>query len=272
MEPVFEDQFTAFIDLLGFKKAILKGDENTISNIKLLLTDLSELRGDFSFTSEGTRTVQTSRVRPTVSAFSDCILISYPLRQFSKELKDEAPLTLTYVLSDFSFLLTQIAATALRSGLLVQGGATVGNLYHKGGVAFGKALIRAYEIQSTVSVYPRVILSTECAARLQSLEVQTGSIAKCDDGLYHFDYFSGLARAAGGVAWIQFVNDTINRNLSDLRKQTEPEEKAIAKWEWFGREFRNRVEWSKSHPPMVSCGAVPLSNSPGSISESWETN
>jgi len=48
MEPGDEEQFTAFVDLLGFGEAVSKGDEITQSKVLSLLLMLSQLQGEFN--------------------------------------------------------------------------------------------------------------------------------------------------------------------------------------------------------------------------------
>jgi hypothetical protein len=264
--PTLEEQFTVFIDLLGFKDAIIEQDEPTISKLLLFLSDLSMLRGDFLLKSEGTENVQSTFIRPSITTFSDSIVISYPLQTTYVGLGPDTEFTLVHIMWQVNFLLTQIAAAALNIGFLVRGGATIGSLYHAGGVVFGKALIDAYAIEAHDSKHPRVVLSQEILRRLTPLDMQTADIIKGDDGLYHFDYFKKLARAAaipsgdrekGIDAWIKYVNDTVDQNITKLENRQRISERD--KWSWFTREFRSGVERSKTQRTVPFGRAVAFS-------------
>jgi hypothetical protein len=43
-------------------------------------------------------------------------------------------------------------------GILVRGGLTIGDAFFSGSTMFGPAMIRAYELESRVAIYPRVVV------------------------------------------------------------------------------------------------------------------
>jgi hypothetical protein len=155
----------------------------------------------------------------------------------------------------FTQLLRGIAAAALRIGFLVRGGATIDMLHHSSGAVFGKALIDAYEIESRVAVYPRVVLSHNITSRKDWIENQA-DIVRANDGLYHFDYFRSLALssahpgpdyAANAGAWFEEVVGIVDRNLREFELKGKLGE--LAKWSWFAREFRDRLE--RQNPEFI---------------------
>jgi len=248
MPDNYEEQFTAFIDFLGFSEASGQIDESIRAKTLALLLALSSLRGDFdlqSTTHEGGG--KQSRIKPAISTFSDNIVISFPLGRISKDMDSDEYTTAVYIMSHFSQLLVTIAAFALRIGFLVRGGATIGNLYHAQGVVFGEALIEAFQIESQIAVYPRVVLSpaiTERQAWVKHFEVR-----RADDGLYHIDYFKMLAVGASAPgenygantkAWFAEAVGVIENNLRELESGRKLKE--LSKWAWFAREFRSGME------------------------------
>ncbi|WIV13644.1 hypothetical protein [Proteiniborus sp. MB09-C3] len=44
-------------------------------------------------------------------------------------------------------------------GLLLRGGIAVGKLYHDSEVVYGPGLVKAYELEDKVSIYPRTIMN-----------------------------------------------------------------------------------------------------------------
>jgi hypothetical protein len=54
--------------------------------------------------------------------------------------------------------LQQLAFSLLEQGVLCRGGVVKGPLYHQDGIVFGPALNDAYAIESSVAVYPRIVL------------------------------------------------------------------------------------------------------------------
>ena len=149
MEPKCEEQFTAYIDLLGFKEFSTRTDVESDEKRKEVLgflRSLSMLRGDFDVQSTTHETGKTSYIKPAISTFSDHIVISYPLGPISADGGLEERFTPVLIILQFNDLLTKIAGAALRIGFLVRGGATIGKLYHAQGVVFGEALVDAYQI------------------------------------------------------------------------------------------------------------------------------
>ena len=159
VEPRYEEQFTAFIDFLGFGEVSAGTNEATILKVLNLLRSLSALRGEFDVHSKAEVSGKKIFVKPAISTFSDHILISYPMQPISDEVGPSERIAAFAITYEFKQLLTSIAATALRIGFLVRGGATIGKLYHAQGVVFGEALIEAFQIESRTSIYPRVVLS-----------------------------------------------------------------------------------------------------------------
>jgi hypothetical protein len=90
----------------------------------------------------------------TISYFSDCIFISIPFY------RDDSKL-----LYEFIEHLSNASASLFKtSDVLLRGAVTIGKVFHKntGDPAFGPALIEAYELESNIANYPRIILSSEC--------------------------------------------------------------------------------------------------------------
>jgi hypothetical protein len=248
MEPVYEEQFTVFVDFLGFSGVSRSADDTKRLKVLNLLRSLAALRGEFDVQTATQGNGRTIRIKPAISTFSDHIVISYPLRAVRNEIGSDELIPAIFIVNQFVSLLGRIAAAALRIGFLVRGGATIGKLYHARGVVFGEALVDAFEIESRTSVYPRVVLSQHITSRLMWIERQP-KIVKCQDGLYHFDYFTSLLVDAGPVGagfgaavkeWYSDVTDLIGRNLVELESEGRLNE--LAKWAWFAREFRNGLE------------------------------
>ncbi len=269
MEPKYEEQFTAFIDLLGFEEYSTRTDDESTGKRKEVLDyllSLSALRGESDVQSIVHESGKTISIKPAISTFSDHIVISYPLGPITAEMELDERFNLVAIIGQFSFLLTQMAVSALRIGFLVRGGATIGKLYHAQGVVFGKALVDAYQIESRTSIYPRVVLSHKITSRLEGIEAWS-DIKRCDDGLYYVDYFKKLvlsaaipadSHAASVKAWIKDAIDIIARNLTELESQGRLNEQA--KWAWFAREFRSGLE--RQNPGLLKAIGVSLDTIP----------
>jgi hypothetical protein len=267
VEPKDEEQFTVFIDLLGFREFSAKVDpEGTAKRREVLdfLLSLSALRGEFKVEPLGQQNFK--QIRPAVSTFSDHIVVSYPTRPFDPETGFDDRQTVSFIRMHFRQFLRGMAAAALRIGFLLRGGATIGPLYHSQGAVFGKALVDAYDIESRTSTYPRVVLSNNITCRPVWMDGQS-EIVRCDDGLYHFDYFNSLAlsstapgpeAAKNAKAWFDCAVRTIDKKLRDLEKNGE--QKAFANWMWFARKYRQQLE--RENPKVLPGFEVDLGSIP----------
>jgi hypothetical protein len=243
------EQFTAFIDLLGFSEASSDTDDFTRARVLALLMNLSSARSEFAFNSTPLENGQRVEIRPTISTFSDHIVISYPIKKIAAALGADDATAAHHILANFSGTLQRIALSALSIGLLVRGGATVGNLYHANGIVFGDALIDAYRLESSVAVYPRVVLSQKICNRETWMRFGQIFLRRGIDGLYYFNYFRNLIFRESPPGknirvalqeWFAHINDLIGSNLSKLEKDgTMP---AFSKWAWFAHEIYSALE------------------------------
>jgi hypothetical protein len=250
MEPTYEEHFTAFIDFLGFSEASTKSDHNTRLEVLDLLVSLSLLRGEFDIKSTDHGVGTTHHLKPSISTFSDHIVISYPIKPIHERAGFDEHSTAIFVMYNFEQLLSRIAAAALRIGFLLRGGATIGNLHHARGVVFGEAMVEAFQIESRTSVYPRVVLSAKIASR-PNWNTEKNGIVRDDDGLYHVDYFRSLLFQSAPLGesfrpnvktWFEEVSILISRKLTEL--ETAGRLNEFSKWMWFTRKFRAALEAS----------------------------
>ena len=111
----------------------------------------------------------------------------------------DQPASVFHVLFD----LLHLCATAIRCGILLRVGIVTGLVCHDGKKLFGPAMNNAYHLESTVSKYPRIILSEEIIQIGQQYHNDTNdtdsernyilSLLKRDeDGFYVVDYFDAI--------------------------------------------------------------------------------
>src|ERR1700730_17195178 len=81
----YEDQFTAYVDLLGFSEAMANPAEPLRLKVLELLSQISFLRSEFSVKTKDQPDGSRSHwIRPAISTFSDHIVISYALQSLSE--------------------------------------------------------------------------------------------------------------------------------------------------------------------------------------------
>jgi hypothetical protein len=226
-----EERLIFFVDFLGFAEAVSSWDDAKLTNLIELLSDLRSLQGDFESNEETTDDGRRFTIRPAISTFSDHIVISYPTRDLLAANNDFGS-----GLISAEKLISPLAAAAMRLGLLIRGGATIGPLHHKDGVVVGGAMIEAYRLESGVSVYPRIAVSQNLYSKVNggfgSLFLQ-----KDYDGITHFNYFgSMIARSAtpdeSVASWVANTRKTVAHNIESFEGK---DWSKMAKWVWFGK-------------------------------------
>ncbi|OAI44316.1 hypothetical protein AYO42_00795 [Rhizomicrobium sp. SCGC AG-212-E05] len=135
----YERRLVAFFDVLGWRDKIEKAGTDPIQ-----LARLRNVVGFYSLIAKKRGTDSDLRI----STFSDNVAVSAKL-------------------SDLDFLLLMVGLVqilAVTEGCLLRGGVTIGDIVHDGDVVFGPALNRAYDIESRVAVYPRIVIDPEQTA------------------------------------------------------------------------------------------------------------
>jgi len=132
--PTYERKVVAFYDILGWRTEIENAgtDPKKIGDLRRLILQHSRML----------RLPVKSPVN--VSTFSDNIVIS--------SVPDKT--TTPYFLREMATIQLMTASM----GFLLRGGIAVGNIIHDDEVVFGPALNRAYELESKVAIYPRIVV------------------------------------------------------------------------------------------------------------------
>jgi hypothetical protein len=163
-EVHYERRIVTFFDILGWRRHI----EQAASD-PLRLAEMNFILHVFAVF----ESIRTSNQLPgaRISTFSDNVAISVP---YNEEF-----------LSPTIIAMARVQLGLAISGFLVRGAITVGDLYHSEAVVFGPALVRAYELESTQAVYPRVLLDTDVPAFAD----KEGSLLSRDGDLLFIDPF-----------------------------------------------------------------------------------
>ena len=166
----YEERYCAFIDFLGFSDAVRTkvwlpdGILNALNKAKEVAKADSDI---------------------TVTQFSDSLILSASVGQ------EAALVSMIWAARLLSFELAG-------HEVLLRGGLTEGEMYHKDNFAFGPAFIRAYQLEQAASM-PRIILDKGLETKLSfSSELSTDELQKFQkalipvdfDGWRYVDYFS----------------------------------------------------------------------------------
>ncbi len=155
----------AFIDILGFKNMVSKDIDSVILALRYIemfcesfFKFPSRQAGKSTFPLEywpeyDYSNNQEEMNKPTVTMFSDSIVISKPFDSF-------------FDISEFVEFISKIQYTLLTEGILIRGGISTGTLYHSAKYLFGSAIISAYQLESEKAIYPRIIIDEKLIQKL----------------------------------------------------------------------------------------------------------
>jgi hypothetical protein len=241
----YEDRVVAFIDVLGFADLVKDSENNLIAmaNVGKLVTVAKAFEtfvekylnhnGPDSFVS--------------LAIFSDCFVFSMN------------PDQIIYMVRWTGHLYKYL----LQNGFLCRGAIATGALYHRERIVVGPALVKAYELEQAVAVYPRVILD---APTLESWaeEFRPGSahphverLVKQDrDGQRFLDIFNPVwadfqpsfdTVPNDGDEFLKAVYQPIQNGLTDNRGRA----KILAKYSWLASEYNDRAR-DRGFPLLTS--------------------
>ncbi|MGA8430057.1 MAG: hypothetical protein WB729_09565 [Candidatus Sulfotelmatobacter sp.] len=147
-DTVYRDSLVSYFDILGFKNVVASSPPDRIVESLEELLSLSSHDPQFiRVTSRG------------LSAFSDHIVRTVSLDGLSAIQSVDA---IEFELTELQHIQANLAV----NGVFVRGAITRGPLYIDEDLVFGPALIRAYELEQTIAVHPRVVIDP---ALLESL-------------------------------------------------------------------------------------------------------
>ncbi|HEU5047867.1 MAG TPA: hypothetical protein VFT64_08500 [Rickettsiales bacterium] len=222
----YQDHIILYIDLLGFKDAI-RSNKEIIDIIEELLTIIAGIKREYQIEEIPGNMIE---MNPAISTFSDHLVVSYPIAPLKKHK------VLDWVIVEFRKIVGSLIIRTLRDGFLLRGSLTLGNIYHHKGIIFGEGLNRAYEMESKVAIYPRIVVSDDVLPIAAPAEAYVGKMIKEDfDGILHLDYLDDtLIRCPSW--WRDWVIKLTTHNIDKYKKSDELIK--LAKWGWFSRYFK----------------------------------
>jgi len=141
------EHVVAFVDLLGCSNSIRNNSIEMLNQVH----DLYVAAKDMCHKEPMAENCSKLKIK----IFSDNILFAYETGRQNSSTEDAfgSILILTQYLGIFQTL-------ALHRKLLLRGGLTIGDLYVDDVLVWGNGLLRAYELESNVAIYPRIIVDS----------------------------------------------------------------------------------------------------------------
>lgn len=244
----YERRLVAFIDILGWSRAVIysnKSPEQT-QKLGLALNAIQQATKQADWMAENSGNSKwPGDLRAT--HFSDCLVISTENNHSGK----------SHLISTLGFL----SSSLICHGFVLRGGIAFGDIYHQGGMVFGPALIQAYQLESSCAIYPRIILEPAIATEWKQgdviLDRDGVQIGQCQtwrmssDGFRFFDFLQPLGGFPGSNlhhAFLQPFRQLFEEKLNEYQGN----KNILPKYLWLVNYF-NEVCLEQ-----IGCGIDPI--------------
>ena len=203
----------SFLDILGGKHII---EQNADESLNLVYKSYTEAIARYK------NMADPDFVLPNINIFSDNITVSC-------QLDDNFDNALECIMSVILFC-TTLTAQFWANGLLIRGGITIGYCFSDNLMVWGKALVRAYEIESTIAIYPRIVIDPFADELFDFLSNSKYKKIICRDfdGLYFIDVFFS-PQVSSILPFLEFLIDDNTRRINDLDDKNLKERQKL-KW------------------------------------------
>ena len=257
---MYQDRFILFIDILGFRNIISKTqtDSSIAESLYKVLNSLrSEEIGLESFGSINTEVIEAdgrniTEVQKFLAMANSMFRSQYSLS--ITHFSDSLVISCDANHEDTCFIIFDLIARLNyrlwnEHQLLMRGGVTVGKLVHEeNGPLFGPAMVRAYDIESKLSKFPRVLIDNTIAHLMlhsDNYKRMKPLFGNAEDGYLEISLATSLAFLLQSLHGIHplmqkkylevFKNLSHNLNtISDSIKSEDEKSKEIkAKYDWL---------------------------------------
>jgi hypothetical protein len=234
--PRYRERYCAFLDILGFRELVdeLGKDEVNFNFIQAMLNDVHNPPNDPAI---------AKRVDFRTQSISDAVAISTKVNPFG--------------LLEIINAVERLTIDMLNRGYFVRGALVRGLLYHDDKMVFGEALIRAYQLESQIVKYPRVMLTSQAAdefidcCRKETIPFQNVHRIRCAaDGPWHIHV---LRDGAIAERQIELLRVQLERKL--LEAVDNPAHFEKVKWfvdYWNAVHLKAQILWPAPPPEHSS--------------------
>ena len=230
----YQNRICCFIDILGFKKHLDQTIDSDGNDVVEKINSINSIL-ELSKTITKDHGISESRV---ITYFSDSIVISY---EFDEESQ------LFWSLLNLLYVSLELA----NKGYLTRGGVAIGKLIHNENVIFGPALVKAYNLESKISKFPRIIIDKEVINEglkyhsknhtlIEEEEYIMDIVTLDDDNIYYIDYIQKSSSEFDDVEYYlyRFINNLKSNFFSNY--ESEPEDVKV-KLNWLKQKINNLI-------------------------------
>jgi hypothetical protein len=142
-----------------------------------------------------------------------------------------------------------VAHRARQFECLIRGAVTSGPLYHSGGIVFGQGLVKAYEMESQMAKYPRIIVDDNLLIGTTVGSDSEASMFPDTDGRWCIDYMTAYLESlddqfgsgpspegcAARRAWVLVARAKALDKIQEF--EGAGDKRAAENWTWYARRF-----------------------------------
>jgi len=192
----YEDCFVAFLDILGFKSKVLdsQNNEETLENIIQSLKIVNSIPSGGKKVSSGSGGTRTIQIRSRF--FSDTLVF------FLKVKKED--------IAQLFFIIRYLQDQLWERGICLRGSIVRGQMYwteKDDNVTVGQGLIDAHQQESTIAIYPRIVVSERLHEYIERKSPEAfpfGNYRATSLATY-------IAQDADGVRFLDLLNPNVTR-------------------------------------------------------------
>jgi hypothetical protein len=237
----YRNRYIAFLDLLGFRWIVEESRRDTnafrIAEQALRVADDERSFTEFLQDRE-TPVVDDARL---VYMFSDTVLVTSPPTESG--------------LSDLIERVARLSVRLVYNYVFLRGAVVRGDIFEHGHIVFGPGLIHAYDLESTVAWYPRVILTEEIVEEAGAIPYQPRGrnpmslrerFRRDADGQWFIDWLrhyhaiyepGSKGFPTDGPVDFEAVKTVVAWSLQEFRERP----KVLAKTNWFANYFNSTL-------------------------------
>ncbi|QQS34789.1 MAG: hypothetical protein IPM56_11005 [Ignavibacteriales bacterium] len=228
----YDISIIAYFDILGFKNIVNRGHK---------ANDVYSILDKFRFFSKPDHEIAKDYEQSFFN-FSDCAVRTTKI--LSRVNKRRPVGLLFYELIDVLHLQFEL----VHKGIFIRGGLTIGEIYNKDNFIFGPGLVSAYELESKVAIYPRIVVPKELVEMVKNvpalkafhhgvddeLEYINGLLKYDVAGFYFIDYMKASESEIEPEDYLAFLmthKNNIKANLALYNK----DDSVLPKYKWLKR-------------------------------------
>jgi hypothetical protein len=226
----YQNRVVFFFDILGFRDLVNK-------EFLKDTTKSEKIYEAFEFINKFYEDEIPDEYNPTkqITFFSDSVVISFV---------PDDPDTIFSTIATLQILLLNLA----NRGIVMRGGISVGQLFHDTKYIFGPAFIEAYDIESKIAKFPRIICDDSIVllsqkgkalhSARQDLEIFTQIVRQDDDKYWYIDYIGNIESLFDtGYEQVDYLLKLYTFIVTNLKENRI--ESVLDKYNWMKEKYNN---------------------------------